>query len=438
MTAPLIPARFEATGTDIAVSITRVVMHHRIGLRLGFDGRLDADRLERAVGLSLDAEPILGCAFRTGPFRAWWERMPDLDATRPFSVVENGDPERDYVAFHAEPIADAGPQAAVRLFRSAERDVLGVKVSHVLADGQAAKQYAYLLADIYSRLGADPDYRPQPNLRARPTAKDVWAQLDAQQRRDAKTARSWAMPNWRVPAKGAGGGGMTSRLLALDPARFTALKAYGNARRATVNDMLLAAFFRGCVASFDPATGKPLSLMCTADLRRYLPDAATLPIANISISGSLDIERVDGEPFDETLRRVKERMAVWAKASYGAGPALNADKMTALGYAATKLLLTAAIKGSGSSGDTYPWFTNIGIIDEGRLTFDGVAPVSGSVSGPANFGACIVPTISTYRDTLTICMSFCAEDIDAGVIEGVLRATDEQLAALAWPRSSNS
>jgi NRPS condensation-like uncharacterized protein len=124
-------------------------------------------------------------------------------------------------------------------------------------------------------------------------------------------------------------------------------------------------------------------------------------------------------------------MAVWAKASYGAGPALNADKMTALGYAATKFLLTAAIKGSGSSGETYPWFTNFGIIDEERLRFDDVAPVSGSVFGPANFGACIVPTISTYRDTLTICMGFCAEDIDASVIEGVLQATDEQLVALA-------
>jgi NRPS condensation-like uncharacterized protein len=243
------------------------------------------------------------------------------------------------------------------------------------------------------------------------------------------------MPNWSVPAAGASGRGMTCRTLVLDPERFTALRAYGRAREATVNDMLLAAFFRGCIASFDPATGKPLSLMCTADLRRFLPDPDTLPIANISISGSLDIERIDGEPFDETLRRVKERMAVWAKASYGAGPALNADKMTAFGYAATKLILTAAIKGSGSSGDTYLWFTNIGIIDESRLMFDDRAPVSGSVFGPANFGACIVPTISTYRETLTICMGFCAEDIDAGVIEGVLRATDEELRSLPLPTS---
>jgi NRPS condensation-like uncharacterized protein len=430
VTATRIPARFEATGTDVAVSITRIVMHHRIGLLLGFDGHLDADRLSRAVRLSLDAEPILGCAWRTDAFKAYWLRITDLDATQPFSSVETEELDADVARFYAEEIADAGPQAAVRLFRSRDNDALGIKVSHVLADGQAAKQYAYLVADIYSRLGSDASYVPEPDLQVRPTAKDVWARLDAEQRRGAKKAKSWAMPSWSVPAKGSSGRGLASRSLELGPDRFSALKAYGAARNATVNDMLLAAFFRGCVARFNPPTGKPLSLMCTADLRRYLPDAERLPIANISISGSLDIERVEGEPFEATLARVRERMAVWASQCYGAGPALNAEKLTALGYGMTKLLLTGAMRASGNSGDTYPWFTNIGVIDEARLLFDGQAPVSGSMFGPANHGAAIVPTISTYRDTLTICMGFCAEDIEPEVIEAVLRAADDELRAV--------
>ena len=101
--------------------------------------------------------------------------------------------------------------------------------------------------------------------------------------------------------------------------------------------------------------------------------------------------------------------------------------MASLGYAVTKWLLTTMLKATGTSGSTYPWFTNIGVIDETRLIFDGRAPVSGNVLGPASFGASIVPTVSTYRDTLTLCMSFCADDIDARVIDGVLRATDDEL-----------
>ncbi|MDO8987281.1 MAG: hypothetical protein Q7V14_03550 [Coriobacteriia bacterium] len=424
-----IPERFEATGTDAAVSITRAVTQHRIGVRLVFDERLDADRLERAVRLSLDAEPILGCAFRTDSFKAYWQRIDDLDVAEAFTVVYSDRPDRDMVAFQSEALGDSGPQVAVRLFRSTEGDVVGIKVSHVLADGQAAKQYAYLLASIYSELGVDSAYIPKSNLDARPTAKDVWSHLDAAQRRDAKKAKSWAMPNWSVPSKGQSGQGMTYCSVALEPECFRAFKAYGNRRGATVNDMVLTAFFRACVESFDPPVGRPLSLMCTASLRRFLPDPEGLPIANVSISGSLDIERVDGESFDDTLDRIRERMAAWALASYGAGPALNAEKITALGYRMTKWLLEATFRMSGGPGMAYPWFTNMGVLDALRLGFDGHAPVAGSMFGPSAFGASIVPTISTYQDALTISMGFCDQDTDSNVVGRVLHSTEAELRA---------
>jgi len=53
--------------------------------------------------------------------------------------------------------------------------------------------------------------------------------------------------------------------------------------------------------------------------------------------------------------------------------------------------------------------------------------VSARLSGPAAYGASLVPTISTYRDTLTVSMGFCDADIDPDVIEQVLRHMDEEL-----------
>lgn len=422
-----IPERFLATGTDVAVSITRAVTQHRIGLRLAFDGRLDPERLKRAVRLSLDAEPILGCSFETNAFKAFWKRLPDIEATQPFSAIETPDPDRDITAFQAEEIPDAGPQVAAVLLRSPARDELGVKLSHVVADGQAAKQHAYLLADLYTRLGADPSYVPEPDLRPRPTGRDIWGRLTAEQRRDAKKAKSWANPNWQVPFTGRTGRGLTYRALALGPERFARLKAYGKQRDATINDMMLTAFFRASARAFDPPTGVPLSLMCTADLRRYLPDADRLPISNISISGSLDIERTDDEAFDETLGRIRQRMGVWAKTCYGAGPVYGAERLAGLGYRMTKALMEATFRLAGGSGKTYPWFTNIGVIDEARLVFDGQTPCAGHMYGPSAFGASIVPTLSTYRDTLTVCMGFCEQDCDAATIEHVLQLTGDEL-----------
>lgn len=429
MSATCIPEQFQATGTDVAVSITRAVTQHRIGCALVFDGRLDPDRLRRAVRLSLDAEPILGCSYQTGAYRAVWRRLEDLDDAVPFSMLESDDPVGATTAFQAAQVDDAGPQAAVSLVRSAERDHLAIKLSHVLADGQAAKQYAYLLAHIYTKLGADPSYSPKPNTARRPTARDVWDNLTPEQRKSAKNGKSWARPTWEIPTRAHTGKRLTYRTTVFEPPSFFALKEYGKQRGATVNDMLLAAFFRASVRAFDPPSGVPLSLMCTVDHRRYLTNADRLPIANISISGSLDIERADGEDFDDTLRRVRERMAAWAETCYGAGPALNAEKMTVLGYGITKRLVGAALKMAARSGKTYAYLTNIGILDEARLGFDGCVPVAAHMFGPAAIGASVVQTVSTYRSALAICMGFCEADCDAAMIERVLRSTTNELPA---------
>jgi NRPS condensation-like uncharacterized protein len=88
---------------------------------------------------------------------------------------------------------------------------------------------------------------------------------------------------------------------------------------------------------------------------------------------------------------------------------------------------------AGGSGKTYPWFTNIGIIDDRKLSFDGHTPVAGHMYGPSALSASVVPVISTYRNTLTVCMGFCAEDCDARLVETVLQSTLAELDPACQP-----
>lgn len=422
-----VPQRFPATGTDIGVDITRSVTLHRIGLRLGFDARLDADRLKRAARLALDAEPVVGCSFVTAVRRPYWARIPDLDASDYFFSQDVADCDAAMDEFQAEEIRDAGPQAQVVLLRSPDRDEIGVKISHVLADGQGAKQYAYTLAEIYTQLGSNPQFRPDSNLTPRPRGADVWNNLSAEQRRAAKKAKSWSNPTWEMPRKAATGLGLTYVASSIGPQDFETLKAYGKERSATVNDMMLTAVFRSCAQAFDPPEGVAHSLMCTADLRRYLPHSESLPVSNISISGSLDIERVKGESFPQTLGRVRKRMDVWSKACFGAYPTYQAEKMATFSYRLTKLLLGVMLGRAGKSSKTYPFFTNIGVLDEAHLAFGGQTPSSGYMYGPAAGGASVVPVVSTYRNVLTVCMGFCEQDCGRDMIEQLLEATIGEL-----------
>jgi NRPS condensation-like uncharacterized protein len=255
----------------------------------------------------------------------------------------------------------------------------------------------------------------------------VWRALSDEQRRDAKRAKSWSNPTWDIPSEKGPVGPLTFRTAHITPEVFSALRAYGKLRDASVNDLLLTGVLRACIREFDPPAGVPLSLMCTADLRRYLPDADALPIANVSISGSLDIERVEAEPFEATLRRVREHMAAWARTCYGAGPFAHAEKLDAIGYRATKALLVAAIRMASRSRRSYPFFTNIGIIDDNRLAFDGVRPQVGHLFGPAALSGSVVPVASTYRDTLTLCMGYCQTEREEAMVRRVSGYTVDEL-----------
>jgi len=49
--------------------------------------------------------------------------------------------------------------------------------------------------------------------------------------------------------------------------------------------------------------------------------------------------------------------------------------------------------------------------------------------GPASRGPSVVPTISTYRDTLTVCMGFCERDFDPAVVQHVLDGIECEIVA---------
>jgi NRPS condensation-like uncharacterized protein len=423
-----IPERFPATSNDLATSIVRTLgQHMELGLRLTFDGPLDAEVLERAVRLSLDAEPVLGCGLRTSTMRGWWQRRDDLDAHVPFSVAMTDDADADAARCQVAPVPDEGPQVAVTLVRSPGHDDIVIGISHNVADGQSAKYYAYVLADIYTRLLSDPSYAPVPNLDARPEARDVWNAFSEDERRRAKREPRPAMPNWDLPWKACTGRGRTLRELRLDPERLAAIGQYGKQHGATVNDMLLTAFFRAMTAVCPQPAGKPLSLSFSAEHRRFLAGDTEPPISNLAVTIWLGIDARDGEAFDATLRRVVGQTTRSRETLWGIRGAVRAAGLARMGYEPMRMMISAIGRLTAGSGKSSPVFTNFGIIDEDRLSFGAVTPVAARASGPAGFGASFVPTISTYRGALTVSMGFCEQDTDAAVIESVLRAMDEQL-----------
>ena len=285
-------------------------------------GRLDADRLARAVRLTLDAEPVLGCGFVTQDPRVrrpFWQRCEGLDASSAFRLAETDRTEAALWAFITEPMDHSeGPQVQVRLFRDGQRDTACIKISHVAADVGGMKHYAYLLAATYGRLETDPTYRPARNLSGRRDQRQVYGPLGPRGWLRGLEPR-WGAPTWPDPYENAGRNDWRYAVRRLPAEDFRALRAYGRAaappdlrvgiaggvigdgraRGATVNDLLLTALFRALRATLRP-TAEQLGMTVPMDLRRYLPGGEADAVCNLT--GVL-FSRAGPRPRRRALRR---------------------------------------------------------------------------------------------------------------------------------------
>ena len=426
MAAEAIPPRIPVASGDLATAMLRGMANLVLGCRLTFDEHLDADVLSRATRLILDIEPVLGCWFDEGFLSAEWVRCSDLDGAEYFSVVETDDPDRDAAAFHGNRFEPRGPRLAVRLLRSADHDDMCVRMDHLVGDGWSTKKVAYMLAETYSKLLADTTCDPAPNLTPRPSGPDLWDALTPEQQKAAEAGNVIPeIPKWRLgPFHPGSGAGLRIQRMTLGPDEFTAMKSYGKARSATVNDMVLTGMLRALASVWPPAPNATPIISVTSNLRLLVDQPRFDRVCGLSGVVSVSIDHNDGDDFDGTLRRTIEgvrphRDSLWGAKSLNSSPGRWYRLLGAV-----MAVLTRATLGNGKFA---PMLVNIGVIDDAQLGFGAATPVSAHICGSMPLGAGFGATVSTYRDNLTVWMGNFEEHIAPEMVEGVLARMGEEL-----------
>ena len=171
---------------------------------LTLNGTIDEGRLRKAVRLSLDVEPILGCRFVDRVFRPAWQRRQDLNEVSLCEVVGCTD-NRPHVARFIETPIDTAREPLVRVLvvratqdTGCPADTVCIKMAHEVVDGTSAKEYLHLLFRIYRRLKDDPGYRPQPNPTGVRSSGEVFRHVGLRERlaglRRRRYARSRSRP----------------------------------------------------------------------------------------------------------------------------------------------------------------------------------------------------------------------------------------------------
>jgi len=390
------------------VSFFRYAGDMMIQLEMEFAQQLDTERLAKAVNLALDAEPVLGCRFVLRWWRPYWERLDDSEREA-FLLARDGG---EYEAFKASSIdVYSGPQVKACLWHSPAGDRLLLKVVHEAADAGGVKEIAAAISSIYSRLADEPDYQPEPNLRG---SRSLWQIMrHVPWYAYPRIYLSFLREYWanRMPP-------ITHTLSIEDgpraPVTFiyrhlpiegvSRLAQYGRTQNATLNDVVLAAFFRALV-NLGKGGRAQLRLNTTVDFRRYLPGGRGEGICNLSATEAICLGTCLGDDFESTLWRIttvtRRRKARWIGLNdyVGLAPFHSASP-----YAVLKILLRKVMQLGREKQNIPNEFTNMGLISTESVTFE-AKPLNAYLLPPPLYPPMFLAGLSGYAETLTLSAS---------------------------------
>jgi NRPS condensation-like uncharacterized protein len=378
-----------------------------VQMEMDVPASLDAKRLEKALGLMLDAEPVLGCRLVPDSKIPYWQRLSGAER-RNFIFTTS---ENDYFAFRHQGLDySIGPQLQACLLRNNNGDRLLLKAAHQASDAGGLKEITAKLSTIYNHLEKEPDYRPEPNITGCRDLEQIMCHVPL-----------WAYPviffnfmrqNWSntFPASTLhleipqGPNVPLTYAVAHIPAKHTEIiRQFGKAHNATINDVFVAAHFHALEKEAKWDSKATLRLQSTIDLRRwYLPDEQAGGICNLSVYEYHNLGRTLGRDLGETVKMVSRQTKSRKNNWFGLTdicliPALNLMSFENQVKLAVKGV-TSLIKRNGHPNA----LTNMGEIKSQSVRF-GIEPTRAYLLTPFVLPPLFGGGLSMYHDELTLC-----------------------------------
>jgi NRPS condensation-like uncharacterized protein len=409
--SPRTPAAFPCQKADTILLAGRSLglVFGIIQMEMEFAAEIDAERLVRAIELLLDMHPILSCTLVSNSFRQYWERTGQkMDA-----IFLQTQEKQEYDMFRNSSLDPyTGPLIRLCLWQRPEGCNLLLKVCHEISDAGGVKEIALDLASIYTRLEKDPEYRPVPEFKG---SRACWqAILHVPLYKYPELVLEFFKSLWSSFVPGASltlplpidkAPEMTYIIRHLSPEAVSRVAEYGRKRKATLNDMMVAAFYRALAKEGKWDRNSHLRLQVTVDMRRYLPTGRPEALCNLSAMAYPYLGLDLGDDFEATLERVRGIMRRLKDNWIGMPMLLVALPLLSVvpQKLIVKMLGSAMMQGiSQGRTDFPPFFTNMGPIRDESLAFGEIKPEKAWLLPPLTCPPVFFTGMSGYSGSLTL------------------------------------
>lgn len=424
------PARHPASSFDVFNVYFERIYDPTMHVVFTFDGGIEAEVMREATMRLIASDPYLRSRYTEVEGRPVWEETPKESWNGAFFIEQGGQP----LTTPPPPLdVRKGPQVRVGLYRDGEGDRLAVTCHHGFCDAGGALAIARDVISVYRRLMENRDHRPPERNPCNRSIKRILNLHTREERREALAEEEPFVDRWSFPAERPGRGRPRVASRTLAPERLKLIKAFGKEHGATVNDVLVAAFFLAFRKIRDDPSdiGSPRSILTSVDLRRRYPGLYDdCPIANLSAAYEITLTAGEGAGLEDIIGDVAAITTRRKAGHLGLAAILFYEGIIARGMPAVLEFFDDMIERYTASGLKNPVFSNLGVFDPGEFL-----PVPGK-GGEAldildiRYLPCVcwpygfLMIASTFRGRLTLASAYEDGPYSTAVVERFLGYVD--------------
>ena len=382
------------------------IADHQVRMVLKFNRTLNDVVLKRAIEIAIEKNPIIFAKLVERDKQIFWS-FSKMDVVKIFLFKESVDPELILNETILERIDNfTQPQLLITLIRSkqSESDILVLNCNHSISDAGGVKEFMYQLAEIYHQLSqnqpvlelAYSSSRSLKVLSKNLTLKEKMTVLSvtASRKKNASTFnRHLDIEQLQNP------GFIT---YAIVPDIFERIREFGKRNGATINDVFLSLLF-STLKSVLPNDNKTNRLTYASDLRGFMVAGDYDILSNFSSIHNIDIDNsISG--FVDLLREISRHTTLRKQKEYClADFPLMAMLFKVMPFKKVKNVFHKEFERiKEGKCVAAPSLTNMGVIDETKLNFDGIFPIRAYMLGGVNHPNLFQTALSTYKEQLTI------------------------------------
>lgn len=387
-----------------------------VHVELRYDYEINIEALKTVLVCFFEKAPVLHSSFTDNRISPYWTiqdyKIDDVLTVKEVSEDCLEDEIDKFLVQYIPP--DASIQMKVAVFNHSGKSVLCVVENHMCMDGGDLKYFMKALCSNYNKF-VEQGISPVDLKTGTRSYESVYEGFTAGEKKMAKNLYK------NINSKDTHGFPFTPNNI-LDksfiarrkiPAeKFDRIRATGKAHGATINDMLLTAYFYSLyeLAGFDK--NESISISCAIDLRRHIKDASGQGVTNHTAWMQCRVpER--GTTILDTLNYVVHSSNQFKEDRF---IGLHGLPLLSFGYKVMPLAASEEVIKIGYANPLLA-MSNIGILEVEKLALEGNEPTDGFMSGAVKYKPYALLSVTSVRKELTLSMCCRGNDEDKKLID---------------------